>query len=312
MAGAYTHWMVIEEAITNLPDGGYATILGEKKNFVRIGAVGPDYPYLSEIEGKWFKIHSWADRMHYEKSLEFVKNGLAELLTIDRKEEKFNICLSWLCGYVSHLLTDSIIHPVVNVNVGGTYIFTAHDHIICEMTQDAKIFYEIKGIDLSNAEYVKILADCSDPVDNERIHEAIRHFWPSILKATHRKAEKYFDKIDPDKWHNAYLSKLSIASNPIPLFRHVGEEASLVYKTNSELKNTAEEQKYYYDVKLPRRKASGTFKEDAFDKAVHKVVDVWQEMFADVEDNDILHCSNYLGNWNLDTGLDEDAIYFWL
>jgi hypothetical protein len=71
MAGAYTHWMVIEEAITNLPDGGYATILGEKKNFVRIGAVGPDYPYLSEIEGKWFKIHSWADRMHYEKSLEW-------------------------------------------------------------------------------------------------------------------------------------------------------------------------------------------------------------------------------------------------
>jgi len=312
MAGAYTHWMIIEEAITSLPDGDFSIILGEKKNFVRIGAVGPDYPYLSELEGKWFKIHSWADRMHYENSLEFVKNGLLGLQSVNYDSEKFKICMSWLCGYVSHLLTDAIIHPVVNANVGGTYIFTAHDHIICEMTQDAKIFHEIKGIDLSNAEYVRVLTDCSDPADSNRIHEAIRDFWPGILKATHPGAEKYFDKIDPDKWHRAYLSKLGMASDPIPLFRHVCEEESLAYKTNDELKGTEEEGKYFFEIKLPKRKAPGKFREDAFNKAVDKVVEVWQEIFVDIKDKDISHCSNYLGNWNLDTGLDEDAIYFWL
>ncbi len=311
MAGAYTHWMVVENAITNLPDGDDATVLGEKTNFVRIGAVGPDYPYLSELEGKWFKIHSWADRMHYEKSLEFVQNGLSGLLTMDPASEKFKICLSWLCGYVSHLLTDAIIHPVVNANVGGTYIFTAHDHIICEMTQDAKIFFATKSIDLSNAAYMKILSDCSDPTDGNRINEAIRDFWPDILKKTHLGAEKYFDKIDPDKWHKSYLSKLAMASDPIPLFRHVCEEESLAYRTNDELNGTEEEKKYFSEIKLPQRKATGNFKDDAFNKAIDKVVEVWQEIFADLKDKDISHCSNYLRNWNLDTGLDEDAIYFW-
>lgn len=311
MAGAYTHWMVVEEAIENLPDGDYATVLGEKINFVRIGAVGPDYPYLSEIEGKWFKIHSWADRMHYENSLVFVKNGLSGLLLMKQDTDKFNICLSWLCGYVSHLLTDAIIHPVVNANVGGTYVFTSHDHIICEMTQDAKIFYMIKGVDLSNAAYVKVLSDCSDLIDNNRIHAAIRDFWPDVLKKTHPGGQKYFDKIDPDKWHRAYLSKLGMASHPIPLFRHVGKEESIVYKSNSELNNTDDENKYFTGIKLPETAAKGTFKEHAFDKAVDNVVNVWQKLFDDIGVNNASNCQTYLRNWNLDTGLDEDNIYFW-
>lgn len=251
MAGAFTHWMVIEEAVDKLPDGDYSTILEEKINFVRIGAVGPDYPYMSELAGNFFKIHSWADRMHYENTLVFVKNGLSALFTLDRSGEMFKICLSWLCGYVSHLLTDAIIHPVVNANVGGTYIFTAHDHRICEMTQDAWIFFEQKGVDLSNAAYIKLLGDCSDPGDKDRIHPAIRSFWPAILKNAHPGGAAYFYKIDPDKWHEAYLSKLGTASDPIPFFRHIGEEEHLVYKTRSEIANTTEEKKMSVKLSFP-------------------------------------------------------------
>jgi Zinc dependent phospholipase C len=311
MAGAFTHWMIAEEAVSNMPDGDYATILGEKINFVRIGAVGPDYPYLSELDGKLFKIHSWADRMHYENSLQFVKNGLSDLLAMGRDSEKFKICLAWLCGYVSHLLADTIIHPVVNENVGGTYIFTSHDHIICEMTQDSKIFYNRKGIDLSNAGYISLLQDCSDPTDKNRIHEAVRDYWPNILKNTHRNANKYFDKIDPDKWHAAYLSKLGMATNPIPIFRHVGEEMNLVYKKDTELRNSEEERKYYAKIRLPDTQAEGNFKEHAFDKTVNKVVEVWQKLFIDISAHETSNCQASLRNWNLDTGLDEDRIFFW-
>jgi hypothetical protein len=311
MAGAFTHWMVIEEAVDKLTDGDYSTILGEKLNSVRIGAVGPDYPYMSELVGNLFKIHSWADRMHYENTLTFVKNGLSALFAMDRNGETFKICLAWFCGYVSHLVTDAIIHPVVNANVGGTYIFTKNDHRICEMTQDTWIFFKIKGVDLSNAAYLKLLRDCSDSADINRIHPAIRGFWPGILKATHPGGAAYFDKIDPDKWHKAYLSKLGTASAPIPVFRHMGEEEHLVYKKRSEIADSIEEKKYVTDIKLPNRKTTGNFKEHAFDKAVNKVVEVWQELFVDIHESDISHCVNYLGDWNLDTGLDEDVIIFW-
>jgi hypothetical protein len=294
-----------------LPDGDYATILGQKKNFVAIGAVGPDYPYMSELEGNLFEIHSWADRMHYENTLEFVKNGLSALLTMPKGDENFKICLSWLCGYISHLLTDAIIHPVINSIVRGTYIFTSHDHRICEMLQDTYIFYTIKkGIDLSNAHYLNLLKNCSDAADTDRIHPSIRVFWPDILKKAHPGAKNYFDKIDPDKWHNKYLKMLGIASNPIPVFRHIGEETNLVYKKFAEILPD-EKKKYISEIKLPKKKVLGNFKEHAFDKAVKKVIEVWQELFADIEAKNSSDCARYLRDWNLDTGLDEDDLFFW-
>lgn len=310
MAGAFCHWMVIEEAQEKLPDGDYSTILGQKKNFVAIGAVGPDYPYLSELAGNLLKIHSWADRMHYENTLEFVKNGLSELLTMNRADENFKICLAWLCGYISHLLTDTIIHPVVNAIVGGPYIFTSRDHRICEMTQDTYIFYKIKGVELSNAEYVRLFEGCSDSGDKNLIHAAIRNFWPGILKETHPGATAHFDKIDPDAWHKAYLAKLSMASDPIPIFRHVGEQLNLVYKKYNEIKPN-EEKRYISDIKLPKGTTKGNFRDHAFDKTVKKVVEIWQKLFADIGANDSSNCATYLRNWNLDTGLDEDELHFW-
>jgi hypothetical protein len=310
MAGAFTHWRVVEEAIDGLPDGDYATILGQKKNFVSIGAVGPDYPYMSELEGNLFKIHSWADRMHYENSLCFVRNGFSKLLSMDRESEDFRICLAWFCGYVSHLMTDMIIHPVVNAIVGGIYLFTSHDHRICEMIQDASIFYEKKHVDISNAAYVRLFTNCSDPHNEDLIHPTIRNFWPGILKSAHRGAAAHFDKIDPDKWHKAYLSKLNVASEPIPIFRHIGEELHLVYKKYGEI-DPVEAKKYFTEINLPRRKTPGDFRKDAFDITVKKVVEVWQEIFADIAENDASHCQNYLGNWNLDTGVDQDDMIFW-
>ncbi len=310
MAGAFTHWMIVEKALSSLPDGKYATIVNEKINFVRIGSVGPDYPYLSELIGKFLKIHSWADRMHYEHTEDFVKNGVTKLLKPDLESDQFKIRFAWLCGYISHLLTDSIIHPVVNANVGGTYVFTVHDHVQCEMTQDAKIFYQTKGVDLSNAAYIQLLKDCSDPDDENRIHPDIRDFWRSILEETHPGGAAHFDKILPDDWHKAYISRLDEAAQPIPIFRHVGEQLELAYKTNKELNGSPEEKKYFLEIKLPDG-SNGNFTEHAFNKTVGKLVEIWQKLFNDVENKNSTNCTTYINNWNLDTGLNEDAIVFW-
>jgi hypothetical protein len=124
MAGTFTHWMVVEEVLdrnNGLPQKHpyFSTILG-LNHFVCLGAVGPDYPYLTELLANYLKIHSWADRMHYENSGDFVRNGIKNLLALEG--DAFNTCLAWLCGFATHLVTDSVIHPVVQAIV-GPYIF---------------------------------------------------------------------------------------------------------------------------------------------------------------------------------------------
>jgi len=315
MAGTFTHWMIVEEALNKfnkLPDkhSYFPTILGNN-HFITLGAAGPDYPYLSELKNNLLKLHSWADRMHYENTGEFVKCGIVNLSKL--KKEDFEICLSWLCGYVTHLLADSIIHPVVNAIV-GPYLFNSGEHRHCEMIQDSYIFRKIKKVELRYAApdddgYIGFIKMCSDRKNEDIINPAIKDFWSRTLQMSHPKATDKFDKIVPDSWHENFLSKISLAADPIPVFRHIGVEENLVYKKRDEI-NEEERKKFIEDIKLPGNK-SGRFKEDGFDKAVNKVTEVWQKLFIDIEKENSENCLSYIKNWNLDTGVDEDEVYFW-
>jgi hypothetical protein len=310
MAGTFTHWMVVEEALdgfNRLPQKHpfFPTIL-ELNHFVCLGAVGPDHPYLTELLGGFLKVHSWADRMHYENTSEFVRQGIRNLTALNG--DSFNICLAWLCGFTTHLVTDSVIHPAVLSTV-GPYVFNSVEHRHCELIQDSYIFHEIKGIELGYSDYVKLFFMCSDPKDKNRINHNLGKFWTKTLKETHPAAAEHFDKIDPDRWHQNFLSRMSSAADPMPIFRHFAEEKNLAYKKTKDI--SQEERRQFIDkVKLPRNK-TGQFKKDAFDKTVKAVMDVWGKLFVNIENKNPDGCEAYLKNWNLDTGVDEDVTYFW-
>jgi hypothetical protein len=314
LAGTFTHWMVVEEALdrfNKLPQKHpYFPIILGNNHFVTLGAVGPDYPYLSELKNNLLKLHSWADRMHYENTGDFVKYGIANLLNLkeQNKQQDFEICLAWLCGYATHLLADSIIHPVVNAIV-GPYLFNSGEHRHCEMIQDTFIFHEIKKVELRYADYVDLIKMCSDPEDEDLINPAIRDFWTETLKMSHPGGKDKFNSIDPDDWHENFLSIISNVSDPIPIFRHIGEEKNLVYKKVSEI-DDEERKRFIEEINLPGNKI-GKFKEDAFNKAVEKVIEDWQKLFVDTEQTNPDNCTSYIKNWNLDTGVNEDEIYFW-
>ena len=345
MAGTFTHWMIVEEALdkfNKLPDKHpYFPIILGNNHFVILGSVGPDYPYLSELKNNLLKLHSWADRMHYENTGEFIKYGLVNLLRLkeQNKQQDFEICLSWLCGYVTHLLADSVIHPVVN-EIVGPYLFNSGEHRHCEMIQDSYIFHEIKNVELRYAApddegYVGLIKMCSDSEDEDHINPAIRDFWTETLRMSHPGGRDKFDKIDPDDWHKNFLSMINKATEPLPVFRHiglkrglryninrmglinglvytirhVGQRINLVYKKLSEI--TPDERKKFIEaINLPGNR-TGRFREDAFDKAVDKVIEVWQKLFIDIEQKNPENCMTYIKDWNLDTGVDEDEIYFW-
>ena len=120
----------------------YAGNIGKKNNFVMMGAAGPDYPYATDIlTTSILQVsHTWANRMHYENTLLFIKEGVKLLAAMDKNSEQFFIRLSWFCGFVSHVVADSFMHPVINSIVGGTYIFTHEEHAKCELMQDVYIF----------------------------------------------------------------------------------------------------------------------------------------------------------------------------
>lgn len=313
MAGTFTHWMIVEEALNKfnkLPKSKkhkYFPVIKGSSHFVLLGAVSPDYPYLSELEGGLFKIHSWADRMHYENTGEFVQFAIQNLIKL--KDNDFEICLSWLSGYVTHLLADSVVHPVVN-SIVGPYLFNSEEHRHCEMTQDSYIFKEIKKVEIEYSEFIGIIKMCSMPGGKSNLPPAIKDLWTETLKMSHPGAKEKFDKIDPDSWHKNFLSAIGKVSNPIAIFRHMGEQRNLVYKKVQDI--TADERKKFIDeAKLPNGK-TGDFKELAFDKTVSEVIKVWQKLFSDIEAKAMDNCLSYIKNWNLDTGVDENTMYFWV
>lgn len=313
MAGTFTHWMIIEKVFNKLNKDvnvhEYFQRILQKNHFVNLGAVGPDYPYLSEITGGFFKAHSWADRMHYENTGEVVKQGAATLTKLSGND--FDVCLAWLCGYVSHLIADVTIHPVVNAIV-GPYAFNSSEHRHCEMTQDSFIFHYVTNTELSYATYVDLIALCSDTNDKNHINRAIGEFWKELLITSHPGASKYFNQIDPDNWHEHFISRISSAAEgglPIPFSRHWQEDKNITYKRTKDI-SLDDRQRFIEKIKLPNGKI-GDFKTDAFNKAVDNVIEIWQRLFDDIKNKTPGNCSTYIKNWNLDTGVDEGQIYFW-
>jgi hypothetical protein len=330
MPATFAHCLMAQDAIDRIqeeikkdPNKGkrieYAQKIGEKNNFVIMGAAGPDYPYLTDIlTTSILQIsHTWANRMHYENTLLFVREGVNRLGAMDKGGDPFSIRLAWFCGFVSHVIADSYIHPVVNSVVGGPYIFTHSEHGKCELIQDVYIFKKITREDIvssnprgGNFGYLHFLEECSDPDDEDknRVHPEIRVFWKELLEATHPNANEYFGDISPDKWHYNYKGRVNFVVDPGAIFRHVVGLTGRAYIKESEIP-FPEREKYITKIRLPDKQTSDY--DTVFNKAVSLIVGTWLQLFEDIERGNPDEVAKYIKDWNLDTGVDESQIDLW-
>ena len=92
-------------------------------------------------------------------------------------------------------------------------------------------------------------------------------------------------------------------------FQTYGEDLHIDYKTTAEIE-ADERRKFIDEIALPGGNI-GKFKEDAFDKAVAKVIYTWTELFGDIKNNKSGNSLPYIKNWNLDLGVDMDNYTFW-
>ncbi len=296
MAGAFTHMAIVASAIKSFPvEQKIGTVLRNNRNFLTLGSVSPDIPYLAYLALKGF---NWANIMHYHETNGIVKNGLHSLHVAERKEKDWECQLAWLLGFVAHLVADATIHPIVETLVGPYTDSDSHEnHRKCEMTQDVMIFKDVENLELSSAQYTNLLQACFTHSSFKKACE----FWTSHVKVNFPIDESF----SADSIIQSYSKLLNIAEGGSELakgFRHLGID--FIYPTYDELtkKNPELVKEYYTEIKLPNG-MKGNFRVHGFDYAVKNLVAVWSRI-----DRCLFTTANVVDivpNWNLDTGVDQ-------
>lgn len=306
MPGAYAHITLVNlareparlEAGPGIPDAA-AWALGRWFKYCELGAVSPDYPYLALKSAAT----AWADRMHYERTGDMVKVGVEAVrgLTSYNKEKAF----AWLLGYAAHVITDTTIHPVIELKV-GPYAQNKTAHRRCEMHQDAYIFgrMNLGGVGLS--EHLDSgIGDCG-PADGA-LDTAVAATWRGMLDRCHP-APFAASPPDIDGWHHAFqrmVDNIAEEGNKLlPLARHVAVNCGLTYPNPGEI----DKPEYIDKLVTPH----GPLPYDTiFDKALGHVIEGWHLIAAGVYEADTAYQTAFW-DWNLDTGRDgNDRLALW-
>jgi len=303
MAGPFTHFLIVDAAKRRRSVIGSLLyrLLNKHSEFLYLGAVSPDLPYLSFKTGAV----NWADLMHYESTNGIVLYGHDEIRKIwstDGLSDTDERILAWLFGYASHLIADATIHPIVEAIV-GPYEDNSTEHRICEMTQDSLVYYRRKNAEIRYTEFSSIIKYCGESKDD---FETLMDFWQ-------KQAVKTYPDVGEDPtpalWFKTYSAAIDIAeggSGMVALFRHAGVAEDFIYKTQDEIvkQHPEDQKKYYTRVKLPGG-GTGRFSTAGVDRAVENVADAWRQLYEGFESDVVIE--QVVRNWNLDTGVEMDG-----
>jgi hypothetical protein len=314
MPGSYAHITLVNEASEKRRLKGIAGFPREAidaaslhLNFLELGCISPDYPYLDLTSGDSKK---WADAMHYTHTCNaiFVGADLVRKLPQGMAKEK---CLAWLMGYTAHVITDMCVHPVVELKV-GPYAGNETPHRRCEMHQDAYIFRRIGTGMPQVAGHIKAtILTCGASDDPKRLDPDLKKLWTELLKTVHPKAF-VDDPPDMDKWHQkcyTILEKiLPTSSRFVGFARHACDGLGFSYPTPAKIAMKG----YIENLTVPGGKSMHY--DDVFNLAIERVHQVWLEVtrYA-LGQGDLLAFRN--DEWDLDTGRNKldakNRLVFW-
>ncbi|MFA7517632.1 zinc dependent phospholipase C family protein [Shewanella sp.] len=299
MPGAFAHITAVNIALSNAALASLQEmpqearfILSQNIQFSELGAVSPDYPYLA-IGSK--EQNTWADLMHYTRTGQFIQYAAMNIrqLTGEAQERAF----AWLCGYISHVIADITIHPVVE-KIVGPYEQNAKAHRNCEMNQDAYIWQRLNLGQIGLADRVRLnIGNCID-TDTNKLANAVTTVWLSSLKQNY---PIEFQQSPPniDLWHKGFQKVVDAAEESYRLFpfaRHVAVNAGLTYPMLDEVA-----QVFIRQIPTPRGPMDY---DEVFDLAVQNirkyVTILGQVVFQSKEPTEFL-------DWNLDTGRAPDG-----
>ena len=302
MAGCYTHMTIVSKILDKRVlesiglDMRISKMLREWSNYAKLGAVSPDLPYLGF--GK-----KWADKFHYERTSQIVREGLDTLFG-ESFEEAYEKQIAWLFGYAAHLVADLYIHPVIEKKV-GPYAENATKHRICEMNQDVWILKKEMFDDVGRCEiFDNTIKTCTETgAEGYFIDKAISEFWNLLIE----KVYSPWWSPSPKKWFSSFITLMDkFAENPdrhLVLTRAVLKNLHYGYPSKPDMD--------YVD-NLHRPNGESVSFHTVFNGAVEKVKEYWSQMANAVSTKDV-SCFT-LPDGNLDTGKrlsDPETSIFW-
>jgi hypothetical protein len=281
--------------------------------FCHLGAVSPDYPYLTCVHPD---AKAWADVMHYWKAADFIRNGVRHLSDnstepqdpLDREK-----CIAWLFGYTTHVVADLTIHPVIEQRV-GPYEKNPTEHRVCELHQDTYIVSSTNREEIGTPEYsvTDSIAACSEPQDESRLFPAVAALWERILADFPLRTIDLKNGLgsptappNPYEWHRWYVEIVRAASEGrhLPaLSRHFAEDKGVAYPPYAELDRS------YIDPLITPAGASTTY-DEVFRQAQENVRRAWAELGEALTAKDPQRFT--LPNGDLDNGLEEPQSIYW-
>jgi hypothetical protein len=285
-----------------LSKAGSSSVL-QYLRFCELGAVSPDYPYLSIGSSDSAQ---WADLMHSKRTGEVIRAGIegVRALSAERQQRAF----AWLLGYAAHVAADVTIHPVVELKV-GRYEENKKDHRVCEMHQDAYIFSRLNLGEVGVSEHLESgILRCTDGGQPGVVDATVKALWEGMLKKVHSDTAK--DNAPAvDRWHRDFdfwVNKLGEEGYKLfPIARHVAVNCGLTYPAARDV----DVKEYIEDLTVP---GNGTRHYDQiFNFALTNIGKAWVAIDKAVYGNDP-ESMGFFGNWNLDTGRDENnQLVFW-
>ena len=310
MPGAYAHLTMVNRFKTPQALGAVQGLAPEKAyqitrwtRFVELGAVSPDYPYLSVMDED-AKI--WADAMHYTNVGDRLKAGIEALR--ETKPATQGKAFAWLLGFASHIAMDLTIHPIVELKV-GEYAENAAEHRTCEMNQDVFIFEEMNFGPLAFAEFIDAgVGRCNAEDDEELIDPDIKRIWMKMLRRTSSSTTLEEFPPDMDKWHRRFktmVDDIAEETQRLPsIARHALAGTGAAYPLREEVDDT-------FITGLETPKGERMDYAQIFDMAQSSVASLWSLVARgafgiDNEYETAIH------NWNLDNGRRPDGtLEFW-
>ena len=316
MAGPFAHMCVVDAL--SRPRNLFAGLgqIGEiisfaiekQSEFCELGCVSPDLPYLDLLEAN---SKGWANVMHYWKTSDMLRAGVAYFATKDlATENDDNLkALAWLFGYAAHVATDLTIHPVLAAS-GYPYATNPSGHRHCEMHQDAYIFRKLNAEDPSEVHYIENcgIASCHAPNDRDKLHPAIGELWRSCLAGISPTDVQIENGTSgptsgptPDTWFHDYTERLAEfveqGGGFCLFFRELLVEEGLTLPASGEI-----DLKYITALKTPS--GQPTHYDQVFASAVANVSNTWKQLAQAIAGkNEVLFA---LKNADLDTGEADD------
>lgn len=309
MPGTFAHFVLVHEAAASLRATYRQVKIAVNKyaRFALLGANSPDFPLLDFPVMLFSK--KWENLLHGFTAGQVIDPAISLLRSLS--DEQRQICLAWFCGYLSHMVADATIHPIVNLRV-GPYVGNEVAHQKCEVHQDAHIFSRLKIGVIKKAEYMQnIVETCSAPKNRFALHKTVFDFWESMTQ----RAFPGEELPNFHRWYDAYTGivdnlaeeDVKYGSNWPSLLRPI---AGVIGKAHLlHIDPNVKDDSFINDLLTPYETKLSY--DAIFDKAIANTISAWQAVDTALSSGVSLQ-HPLSAQWDLNTGMvDQTNFLYW-